>query len=301
MNSRKSKHCNKQYSDMSDRIFSKDEVQNLIKQVAELEAERTVSGRGREENGLTIGELKNIASETGLDPELIEKAVSEMDISPPDHKEKVGVNREEIASEIWIDRQPDRETMDVLVSELNHLYGTTDDLNWWDNLLGTYEGKAKVKRTSNTMYSTRVLMQQQGDRFRIRVSKRQFYGMEWDTALTNLMLVIPIAVFLAVIGGSSSSTILGIEWPGIAAGLLLSLLGYPVIRNFTKRSVEKHKAEVKKTVRHLSELILQFTSLGKNKNSAAEKSKSVTEIEISDESKVYKSQPANFETVLESE
>jgi hypothetical protein len=72
---------------------------------------------------------------------------------------------------------------------------TTDELNWWENLWGTREGKAKVKRTTNTtewnykteagIYSTRVLMQQRGERFRIRVSKRQIFGMEWDNAVTH--------------------------------------------------------------------------------------------------------------------
>lgn len=293
---------------MPDRIFSEEEVQKLIKRAAELEAERTVSGRGREKNGLTIEELKNIASETGLDPELIEKAASEMDTLAPDYRENVRVSREEIASEIWFDRQPDRETMDVLVTELNHIYGTTDDLNWWDNLWGTHEGKAKVRRTSNTtewnykteagIHSTRVLMQQRGDRFRIRVSKRQFYGMEWDSPLNHLMLVMPIAVVFAVIGGSSSSAILGIVWPGIVSGLLLSLLGYPVMRYFTKRSLEKHKAEVKKTVGQLSDLVLQFTHLDKSVSSISGRSKSVAGIEISDEQEALKSHPGKLRNNL---
>lgn len=284
---------------MSNRIFSEEEVQKLIKRAAELEAERTVSGRGRGENGLTIDELKIIASETGLDPELIEKAASEMDTEAVESAESVRVSREEIASEIWLDHQPDRETMDVLVTELNHIYGTTDDLNWWDNLWGTHEGKAKVKRTANTtewnykteagIYSTRVLMQQRGDRFRIRVSKRQYYGMEWDSALTSLILSLPIAVLLAVSGGSSSTIILGTAWPGIVAGLLLSLLSYPLIRYFTKRSLEKHKAEVKKTVSQLSDLVLQSIGLDKRNTRNSGKSKSAVKIEIPDEAEASES------------
>lgn len=293
---------------MSDRIFSEDEVQKLIKRAAELEVERTVSGRGSGENGLTIDELKKIASETGLDPKLLEKAASEMDSTPSDHKENVRVNREEIASEIWLDRRPDRETMDVLVTELNHLYGTTDDLNWWDNLWGTHEGKAKVKRTSNTtewnytteagIYSTRVLMQQRGDRFRVRVSKRQFYGMEWDNKLTNLILVIPFAVVLGVIGGSSSSAIFGTVWPGIVTGILLSFFSYPLMQYFTKRSLEKHKAQVKKTVHHLSDLVLQFTSLDESKNPVSQQSRSAAEIEIPDEPEASKSQSGKLRNSL---
>jgi len=111
---------------MPDQIFSKDEVQKLIKRAAELVAERTVSGRGSTEHGLTIDELKHIASETGLDPVLIEQAASEIDGKHHNHKETVRVNSKEIASEIWLDCQPDRETIEGLVTELNHLYGTTE-------------------------------------------------------------------------------------------------------------------------------------------------------------------------------
>ena len=218
---------------MKDRIFSEQEVQRLIKRAAELEAERSIHGKESGKNGLTIDELKAVASEAGLDPDLIEKAALEQETVQRDSGEIVRVNREEITSEIWLDRQPSRETMDLLVTELNLMYGTTDELNWWDNLWGTHEGKAKVTKTSTTtewnykteagMYSTRVLMQRRGDRFRIRVSKRRFMGLEWGNSLNYLIPLVPLAVVFAVLGGLTSSGVLGVEWPGIAAWLLLTL------------------------------------------------------------------------------
>ncbi|MGF1670182.1 MAG: hypothetical protein ACFCU6_07020 [Balneolaceae bacterium] len=293
---------------MSNRIFTEDEVKKLIKRAAELEAERSVSGRGSRENGLTIDELKHIASETGLDPELIEQAASEMDTKPNDHKEKVRVNRNEIASEIWLDLKPDRETMDLLVMELNHIYGTTDELNWWDNLWGTHEGKAKVKRTANTtewnykteagMYSTRVLLQQRGEKFRIRVSKRQIFGMEWHNKLLNFVLVIPVGVALALVGGQISLVTLGNEWPGITAGIVLSLFSYPLIRYLTNRSVEKHRTEVANTMRQLSELVSHSTNLKKSKPSAAKKNKQASAIEIPDEADSSENQPGKLRNNL---
>ncbi|MEX0770186.1 MAG: hypothetical protein WD035_05610 [Balneolaceae bacterium] len=276
---------------MVNRIFSEDEVQILIKRAAELEAERSVSGRSRE-NGLSIDEIKKVASEAGLDPKFIEQAASELDSTLSDVAEKVQVNRDKITTEIWLDHRPDRETMDVLVTELNHIYGTTDELNWWENLWGTHEGKAKVKRTSSTtewnyktevgIYSTRVLLQHRGERFRIRVSKRQIFGMEWDNATHHLYLVLPFAVLFGVVGGVSSSIIFGMEWLGITAGIALSLFSYPLMRHFTKRSVEKHKAEVANTVRQLSELVLQSSNVEKRKSPSAEKNISTFENEIPD-------------------
>lgn len=293
---------------MSGRIFSEDEVNKLIKRAAELEAMRTVGGRSSKENGLTIEELKKIAAETGLDPDLIEKAAFEMDSIPDDQKIKARVNREEITSEVWIDQRPDRETIDLMVMELNHIYGTTDDLNWWDTLWGTHEGKAKVTRTTNTtewnyqteagIYSTRVLMQQRGDRFRIRVSKRQIFGMEWDNAINHLYLILPLAVLLGVIGGLSSSAILGMEWPGIIAGIVLSLCTYPFMRHFSRRSVEKHRNEVANTVQQLSNLISQSTTVKKRTPVVAEKSRSDSVIEIPDETDSSETRPDKFRNIL---
>jgi len=278
---------------MSNRIFSEDEVQKLIKRAAELDAKRSVAGRGSGKNGLTIEELKAVASESGLDPELIERAAFEMEKIAPDHEEKIRVHREEIVSEIWIDHTPDSEIMELLVTELNNIYGTTDDLNWWESLWGTHQGKAKVKRTRNTtewdyktetgMYSTRVLMQQRGDRFRIRVSKRQVMGMEWDGALISMILVIPIAVTIIPLAGAGSFAALGSGWFGIIAAILLSLGSYPVIRYFLKRSVEKHKSEVSNTARQLSEFIFQSISWKNHKNKAPGEIRPISEIEIPDE------------------
>lgn len=284
---------------MSDRIFSEDEVRKLIKRAAELEAERSVSGKESGKNGLTIDELKGVASEAGLDPQLIEQAASEMDVTSPDLREHVRVNSEEIVSEIWLDLKPDNEIMDLLVTELNNIYGTTDDLNWWDNLWGTYQGKAKVTGTARTrewkteagMYSTRVLMQQRGERFRIRVSKRQVMGMEWDSVMNSLLLMVPVAVVLGVIGGISSTEVFGTEWPGVLSGFLLSLFSYPLMRYFSKRSIERHRTQVANTVRQLSNFVLQSSHQNKSKPVAAKKNRSASVIEIPDEPKYTESQP----------
>jgi hypothetical protein len=278
---------------MSDRIFSEHEVQRLIRRAAELEAERSVTGRDSGKNGLTMDELKTVASEAGLDPHLIEKAALEMSNPSSENKEPVRINREEITSETWIDAKPDRETMNLLVTELNHIYGTTDELNWWDNLWGTHEGKAKVTRTSTStewnyktqagMFSTRVLMQRRGDRFRIRVSKRQIMDLKWDNALNYLVILIPLAVIFAVIGGITSSNLFGVSWLGITAGMLVSMAGYPLVKSFINRSIDKHKAEVAITMRQLSDLILQSSIDSRKNDKTSEKSPSASAIEINEE------------------
>lgn len=293
---------------MPNRIFSEDEVQKLIKRAAELEAERSVGSRGSGENGLRIDELKSVAAEAGLDPKLIDQAAYELDTENADVKEKVRVNRDEIISEIWLESHPDNETIDVLITELNHMYGTTDELNWWENLWGTHEGKAKVKRSSSTtewnykteagMYSTRVLLQQHGDRFRIRVSKRQMMNLEWESDLNNLFLVVPVMILLGIFGAVGSSQIFGIAWPGFLTGMLLSFFSYPGFKYFTKRSVEKQKSDVANTVKQLSSLILQSTDHYKTSGENAEKIRSVSEIEIPDEPESSEYRPGNLRNNL---
>ena len=256
---------------MSKRVFSQDEVQQLIRRAAELESERSVSGIENSKNGLTIDELKSVASEAGLDPELLEQAAAEMDTSSSKTKENLRVKREEIVSEIWLDRRVDKATIDALITELNHIYGTSDELSWWDKLSASHQGKAKVKQTSGSaewdyktemgMYSTRVLMQQRGERFRVRVSKRQLMGLEWEDSLQILVFMIPIVVTLCVLGGLGGAALMdGEEWPGILAGLMLSLLSYPLVQHLLNRAVEKHKAEVADTTQQLVKLVIESSS-----------------------------------------
>jgi hypothetical protein len=278
---------------MSDRVFSEDEVQKLIRRAAELEAEKSVPGKGSGSNGLTIDELKAVASDAGLDPQFIEQAALEYDAVSKEVTSKVQVNRDEIVTEVWLDSHPDSETINVLITELNHLYGTTDELNWWENLWGTHEGKAKVTRTSTSaewnykteagMYSTRVLLQQRGERFRIRVSKRQIMNLEWESNLNSLFLVLPVFIFFSIFGAVGSSQIFDAAWPGFIIGSLLSFFSYPVFQYFTKRSVEKQKLDISNTVNQLSRLILQSSTQNSSTGEKEERARSASEIEIPEE------------------
>ncbi|MDR9419810.1 hypothetical protein [Gracilimonas sp.] len=279
---------------MSERIYSKKEVEQLIKKAVELESKRPLPEKKNWENGLNIGELKNVAAETGLDPELIERAAYEMDVLPEDHEEKVRVNRDEITSEVWLDSKPDKETLDMLVTELNHIYGTTDELNWWEKLWQIHKGKAKIERkpnftewiytSSSGAFFTRVLLQQRGERFRIRVSKRQIYNLDWDSALnTLLIIVLPLAFFLGIFGGAVSEKLWGMFWPGLGAGIMLSLLSYPLLRYIDKRHINKYKSEVDSTIRQLSELVMQSSNKSESKSSITNRNTSTSEIEIPEE------------------
>ncbi|MFU8860803.1 MAG: hypothetical protein ACNA8K_10285 [Cyclonatronaceae bacterium] len=161
--------------------------------------------------------------------------------------------------------QPGRGTINSLITELNHRFGTSDEISWWDKLWDSYEGKAKIRRTDGTVewhytdewqyYTTRVLMQKRGDRFRIRVSKRQSWGVNWESQWWMYMIFLP--VFMAV-GGILGYNLLDSAWPGIAAGLGISLSAYPFIKMYSLRNVNKHRDEVTRLAEDLAAYAVQF-------------------------------------------
>ena len=294
---------------MSKQIFSENEIKRILKRAAELESERSISGNRNLENGLTVYELKNIASETGLDPELIEQAVSEMNVVPDVQKEEVQVNHDEISSEAWMIRKPNKETLNMLIKELNNMHGTTDKFSWWEKLWRKHKGKAIVERTSKMTewiytsqsgaFFTRVLLQQRGERFRIRVSKRQIYNLDWDSAaITFFWLVVPVAILLGIFGAVVSENLFGTFWPGLVTGILLSLFSYPFIRKIDKKHIDKQKAEVEKTIQVLSELVLQSTSKEKSKSYTSKKNNSISEIEIPKENSTTKAKSGRLNNNL---
>lgn len=281
------------------RIYTEEEVARLIRRAVELEAERSVSRENSARAGLSIAELEQIAAGSGIDPELIHQAANELerDLSEPDYgkKEKAKVKKNEIVCEHWINALPDSSMLDELVTELNHRFGTSeDDITWWDRLWDNYAGKAKVRKTSTSVewhytdeweyYTTRVLLQKRGERFRIRVSKRQKWGMQWSYADNNYWLAIPILTVFTVVGGALGFGFLGTVWPGIAAGVVLSFTTYPLIRIYNTRSINKHRDEVTDTADELAELAVQLLNEPVRKSRQNKESKSrIVDIEFIEE------------------
>jgi hypothetical protein len=285
---------------MPERIYNEEEIAKLLKRAAELETERSVSRDNGFKNGLSLNELAQIASESGIDPELVQRAASELETSgktSPSTNKDVSIKRDEIVCERWVDVSPDARTLDELVTELNHMYGTSDsDISWWDKLWDDYSGKAKVRKTTSSLewiytdeygyYTTRVLFQKRNSKFRIRVSKRQLWGMEWDSTGTSYIVALPSLVVLIVIGAVISNLALGTAWPGILAGIGLTLITMPFYNMLNKRHINKHKNRVIETADELAQLAIQLSAENRRRESEqGGKSKPVDliEIEIRDE------------------
>lgn len=263
------------------RIYSEEEVARLIRRAVELEADRSVAADEGAGTGLTISEIEQVAAEAGIDPELIQKAASELEsgaepgYSSTDpagqvssrHREKgkTEIRSNEIFCERWIDVQPDNDTINSLVTELNHRFGTSDDISWWDKLWDSYEGKAKIRKTPGCLdwhytdewqyYSTRVLLQKRGERFRIRVSKRQSWGFDWKSDVRMYWIMSP--VFL-VLGGVLGYSLMDSALPGIAAGIAMLMAAYPFARMYNARHVNRHKDEVTSLADDLADYTVQM-------------------------------------------
>ncbi len=289
------------------RVYTEEEVALLIRRAVELEATRSVSREGGVHAGLTVSELEKVAAESGIDPELIHQAAQEFEDRAGERSIRSANNTkikpDEIVCEHWIDAQPDNKVLDDLVTELNHRYGTShEDVNWWNKLWDDYAGKAKLRKTPTTLewqymdewqyYTTRVLLQKRGEKFRIRVSKRQGWGMNWDTAWSKYWLLIPLLAALTPIGGVLSFSTIGFAWPGIISGILTSVLSLPVINYFQNRSLEKHKTEVTETANDLAALALQLSDeIMISKKLKEQQDKDSRIIEIDSDPEDYISQP----------
>lgn len=276
---------------MSERIYNEKEINRLIKRAAELEAERSVN-RADGKRGLTITELEQVAAESGIDPELIHKASRELEEehSKSSNDNKTRVKTDEIFCERWVDIRPDKNDIESILTELNHRYGTSeDDISWWDKLWDDYAGKPKIRRTPHSvewnftdeweMTTLRVLLQRRGNRFRIRVSKKETFGWAWNVDGMHNWIIGPIAL---VLGGVAGHFLLSSVWQGVLLGLLFFAVFYPGSKYFSNRHIKRNTVEVTEIAEDIAELSLQLSEEKKFSAKTTEPQKSRT-IDIEDE------------------
>ena len=241
---------------MSNRVYSEEEVAKLIRRAVELESKRSSSDQTGSEKGLTIHDLEKIAADAGIDPELMQRAAKEMDHAAfiGDFEETTKVNRSEIVAEHWIKTDVNNQLLDDLITELNHRFGTSKTISTGgDRLWNDYTGKAVVNKTATSadwrytdemeLYTTRILMQQRGDKLRIRVSKRQGWNLSWNSD-GNQYIVGFTGMFLTILGAVIGFSAFNSPWLGIIGGLAISAMVLPLTMMLSKRRLNWHKKEV---------------------------------------------------------
>ncbi|MCH8569381.1 MAG: hypothetical protein LAT67_13985 [Balneolales bacterium] len=253
---------------MASRTYSQNEIQKILKRAAQLETQR--SGTSDSGKGLTLEELQTIASESGIDPDLVRLAAMENNTSSNstfiDEDALIAqIKDQEIVSTFGLDGKLSPKIINDLFLELNHRYGVSeDDRNWWNDLWNSTAGLVKTKKSSdyaewrftneNETYSIRLLLQQRGSKTRFRLSKRLLWGISWSSVENLSFVVIPPIIIGSIITGL---TVFDNIWQGLAIGAAASAFAYPICRYYSQKFVRKGQNEVTEIAEELSR---QFAS-----------------------------------------
>lgn len=272
---------------MPDKTYSEEQYRKILKRAAELESERLNNPSGDAAGGLTLDEIAEAASGSGIDPQLIYRAANEIDKggSSGSNQKEAAVLENDLYVERLIEAEADHELIDAIVAELNHRYRESDE-EWYGN-------KPSVKRYGKSVewsqtdewetYERRVLLQPVGKKLRIRISKRNLWSDSWGSSTTSLAIIFPV-LLVAVIGlGTVSDMIYNSFVLGVIAAAILGAAGIPFYRHLEKKKIEKHKLEVETIANDLVTQVLLLKQEGEEESKT--RSESMDKIELPDDEK----------------
>lgn len=197
---------------MKERTYSKDEIAALLERAAELHAQSAKSTNNKP--GLTLSEIEEIATESGIDPLLIRQAATEMSGAPKASRLQTK-NRN--ATHNFVERiipgtlHPD--LWEDIVMELRHRFDS--DMG---KMMGTPEygvstteqiGRSvEWKHTSMSGIETRVLIRPRGNKLHLRIGQR----VGWGSTLAESITYGAVLAFLVagIAGGVTDSGLIGI-------------------------------------------------------------------------------------------
>jgi hypothetical protein len=226
---------------MPNRTYSEEEVAALFQRAAELQVEhgRRPAGSG---TGLSFDELLGIAADSGLDPELLRVAASEMDRPRGIRSARTGKSGADVYAEYWFPGLLDDHVVEDIVAELRHRYDSSSG-EWFGMPaygVGRTEtiGRSVEWRQTDPMTGneTRVLLQPRDDGTRVRLSRKNVWGMGSAHGKTW-------AIMLALFGAFFAGPVSGSMMIGGAVGLVLFLAMIPLLNFSEKRSTAKRESE----------------------------------------------------------
>lgn len=236
---------------MPRRTYTENEVTELLKRAAELEATRRSSSHG-DDTGLTLEEIEAIAADAGLDPENLRIAAKEME-RPGGVRTKSDavVSGAEISAERWVNGVLNEEAIEEIVAELRHRHDTQVGKAWG---MGDY-GRSTVQTIGKSMewqhtdvwgmYDTKVLLQPRDGKVRVRVSLQSAYGSSWESNqfwawFLGAVIALPAIVSAAAISGS------------VLIGGLIGLATLGIVTPLSKRWFDKYLAKSVRKVETLT-------------------------------------------------
>jgi hypothetical protein len=228
---------------VSKRVYSEEEVAKLFQRAAELQVERGRRPSGSDaDHGLAFDELLNIAADSGLDPELLRHAALEMDSKRGARTSRTGKSGAESYAEFSFAGRLDDHAIEDIVAELKHRYDSQGG-EWYgmpnygrgrtETIGRSVEWRQTDPMTGN---ETRVLLQPRPDGTRVRLSKKNVWGMDSSHGKT---WAIGLALFGAFFAGPVSGSFL----IGFAVMAAMIILLFPLFAVLEKRTVVKREEE----------------------------------------------------------
>jgi len=265
---------------MPERTYSEKEIAEIMRRAAELESDQLDKiNASKNQPGLNLQELLEVAAEAGIDPENVRQAARFMDL--PKETRTAKINKNEIYAEKWVIGELTEELADLVIADLNHRYNATHERqSWRDNILddGPDEslGRSKVQRTGKSVewkyldeqktMEVRALIQPVKGKVRIRISKKNVYGTaieEMDGGAIGYISYIPYLAALVVLFSLPYSFLVNL----IAAILAFTLLQFTLVPGAKKLSdrikdpsnreklSDRYKREVEQAANEVAELI----------------------------------------------
>lgn len=234
----------KEASPMPHRTYSEEEVAELFRRTAELQAGRD-KGRGDTGGaGLTLPELEAIAAGSGLDPAMLRTAAAELD-RPGLRAKTTRVSASEIATERFVPHSLDDETREDLIAELRHRFDSSADVwGMWGMGPGEKTTVQTIGRSIEWQHTnpwsgtqTRGLIQPRGEGVRVRVTRSNVYGgaTAWSPVYAPL---------LALALGFLAAPITGSWVVGVVVGLLALAVLVPLSTLLSRQATERHRREI---------------------------------------------------------
>lgn len=221
------------------RTYSRDEVKALLERAVELQA-RAERERGDGE-GLTLQELEEVASASGIDPDVLRRAAAELDATDRTERTRTEASATHVHAERWIDVEMREEVWEEVVLELRHRYDTGTGA-----MMGmpTY-GRGRIEtigrarewiHVSTSGIETRAMLRTVGQG--VHLSLRQRVGM--TSPLGDAFI---IGSFIAIIGFGAGFLVPGPGWMPVLTALLTLAAATAVVYPIDKmwRSRKQHQ------------------------------------------------------------
>ena len=197
---------------MAERKYSEEEMSNLLKRAARLQAKAARHTDSRP--GLTLKELETIAAEAGLDPMHLHQAAAELyepDVASAHRKTSTNASHNFVDQ--WVAGELTDARWEEVVAELRHRYDSNlGQMMGGGELYGKGQisqvGRAKEwTHMSMSGIETRVIVQPRGESLQVKLSQRVGWG---STIAESITYGMSISLVIAVIaGGISDSGMIG--------------------------------------------------------------------------------------------